>query len=79
MEKELDANESFTLKAFFAPSQKRHYKIKVPVEAIEDILPHNLELGYHNPGSAIGEQPSNEQSTKTFNIEVNGEGADGSI
>jgi hypothetical protein len=72
MEKELEANEAFTLKVFFAPSQKRQYKIKVPVEAIEDFLPHNLELGYHNPGSGITEQPSDDQTSKSFSIEVNG-------
>ena len=75
------ANESFPIKVFFAPSHKRPYKINVPVEAIEDILPHNLELGYHNPGSAITEGQSSfeQQTTKKFNIEVFGEGSDGSI
>jgi hypothetical protein len=38
-----------------------------------------LELGYHNPGSGIEDQSSREQSRKVFNLEVFGEGADGSI
>jgi uncharacterized protein YpiB (UPF0302 family) len=40
-----------------------------------------LEVGYHNPGSGTAEnfQPNNSQSKKIFNLEVNGEGSDGSI
>jgi hypothetical protein len=64
---------------FFAPSQKRHYKINIPIEAVEDSLPHNMELGYHNPGSGISEVPFTDQTVKVFNLEVNGEGSDGSI
>jgi hypothetical protein len=33
-EKELDANEEFTLCAYFIPQQKRQYKVTVPIEAV---------------------------------------------
>jgi len=41
-EKELEANEAFILSAFFVPQQKRHYKINVPIEAVEDVISQNL-------------------------------------
>jgi hypothetical protein len=64
---------------FFVPNQKRQYKITVPIEAVEDYIVHNNELGYHNPGSAYSEAPSSKQFTTKFSIEVYGEGSDGSI
>lgn len=68
-EKELEANEEFALSAFFIPQQKRHYKITVPVEAIEDAIIQNFEVGYHNPGSGGAELPSTiQQGKKTFTL-----------
>jgi hypothetical protein len=50
------------------------------VEAIEDAIIQNFEVGYHNPGSGAAEQPSTiQQGKKTFVLEVAGEGSDGSI
>ena len=69
-EKELEANEEFALNAFFIPQQKRNYKIIVPVEAMEDAIIQNFEVGYHNPGSGSTEQPSSniQQGRKTFTL-----------
>jgi hypothetical protein len=36
-------------------------------------------VGYHNPGSGGTEQPSSVQGKKIFELEVVGEGSDGSI
>lgn len=67
------------MQAFFAPGQKRSYKISVPIEAVEDFLPQNLGVGYHIPGSGLAEPGVGEQTSRSFLLEVRGEGADGSI
>lgn len=54
--------------AYFIPQQKRHYKINVPIEAIEDSITHSLQVGYHNPGSGSAEQPSQELGRRSFNL-----------
>ena len=37
--------------AYFVPHYKKSYKMSVAVEAIEDVIMHDMNVGYHNPGS----------------------------
>lgn len=78
-ERELEANEQFALAAYFIPQQKRHYAITVLVEAIEQPITQSLEVGYHNPGSGGREEAGGEGAVRRWELQVVGEGSDGSI